>query len=295
MAHPTNQSRLYFPPGGRLGLDLCDVLVPGGGQNQRSLISDDGKLSASIVEHPWFRARPAEPLWTRDPRTWQLDSESETGNGIVRRIWTKLTPDADLPLRELAFAHEGGIERLTLNCLRGRRAAQHVHNVIEQVLASAALRAPVSLDQFYAEHRFLLDSGALQATHFGSRLHLTLAKPAEPKDAWLGPRIMIDGPHGLDVGYDRRCGADEVETMIGEITWFSSAAPLALGDGNFIRTAAGIADNRSITVSAIFDTSTATTIETAMLDVMKNLRFTPIRKELGDETGRHGPGDDPTT
>lgn len=228
---------IHCPPGCRLGIDLCGVLEPGFGRSALIFASSNWAtekwpLTAGISLRPWFGERAKDPDWSRDPKKCRLDNETPVTTGVAKRVWTYIGADRDEPLRAFAFAHEDGLEPLTIECHRSKGASKKWRDVIERILASAQLRAPVSLDQFFAEHRFMLGDTGLFATHFGVQLHLTPVKPETPADNWRRTRIQVNAPVDDDDDDPRRRALDHKrETRIGDVRWFIRTEPLSLPNG----------------------------------------------------------------
>ncbi|MEZ5850058.1 MAG: hypothetical protein R3D68_05320 [Hyphomicrobiaceae bacterium] len=165
---------------------------------------------------------------------------------------------------------------MTIECHRSKGASRKWHDVIERILASAQLRAPVSLDQFFAEHRFKLGDTGLFATHFGVQLHLTPVRPVAPADAWRRTRIQVNAPvDDDDNDPPRRALDDERETRIGDVRWFIRTEPLSLPDGSLVQTATAIAHGRTVVVFVKFDESSSSTILKGLGRVVQTLRIQP--------------------
>lgn len=275
-----NQSSLYFPPGGRLGFDLCDVLSSDFTRDPRELAASDMTLFASITEMPWFEPITTHDQWNRDPMTWRMDHESIDEQRQIKRVWSRVSVASYEPVAAIAIACAEGLHLLNISLPPQKKWLRHWASIIGRMTSSAMVRAPISVAGWLDEHGLALDCGGLFASHFGSRLHLTFDEPRSPADAWFGSRIVI-GPMQAEPNgpaWPRPLFDTEVEWVGPSGIWLLQKTPQDLENGTLLWTHSTGNALRRVVLSVMCEMQARDAMERATQEIISSLRLvTPPR------------------
>ena len=259
-----------YPAGFRLGVVVPPTLRPNVVWNSpRDLLSADHTLRVDLREPPFFGSREDASTWAREPahdhdlvREWQPAPDE----------WRRLFVDRgygdseDYGGRTLLIYHDRWFGRIdaSIGSLAGPIDSENGQlarwrGTVDALLASATVRAPVSVPQFTAEHGIALDADGLHPRHFASKLVLSPRAPRDPGEAWSmddylamespprpfeRERMARDYPEAMA---QQRAAAERAWTANG-IEWLA-ARPLAVplnGGTMHTRTVAGHGERRSV-------------------------------------------------
>ena len=184
---PTNT--VYFPPGSRLGIARHPDLDPMSG-NPRRLLSPDHTLAVAIYEPPWTDTPHDAVIWNQELADADLIREESFNGSEVRRVFLRRSetgPDPDYGWWTLIIRRPQWFGQLDLTTQPvGHRAAGMTarwSDVIDAVIASARVRAPLNVSEFLVEHGLTMDVDGLNPRHFGDKLVLSLEPPRTPAQA----------------------------------------------------------------------------------------------------------------